>query len=116
MTNLELYNIIDEAQRILVENWGDQGKEVIALAFKVRKFDGDMKAWLKFCTACGGNWGGMLLTGVRDLYPEVWEFCFCFYLQSSDSAWSQNMGVRIGWRVAALHAPLRMSIYMLHKI
>lgn len=73
MTNLELYNTIEEAQRTLVENWGDQGKEVIALAFKAKKFDGDTETWLKFCTACGGNWGGMLLSGVRDLYPEVWE-------------------------------------------
>lgn len=73
MTNLELYNTIDEAQRTLVEEWGDQGKEVIALAFKARKFDGDTKTWLSFCTACGGNWGGMFLSGVRTLYPEVWE-------------------------------------------
>ena len=73
MTNIELYNTIEEAQRTLVENWGDQGKEVIALTFKARKFDGDTKAWLKFCTACGSNWGGMLLSGVRDLYLEVWE-------------------------------------------
>ena len=51
MTNLELYDIIEEAQRTLVENWGDQGKEVIALAFKEKKFDGDMKAWLKFCNS-----------------------------------------------------------------
>ena len=73
MTNIELYNTIEEAQRTLVENWGNQGKVVIALAFQEKKFDGGMKAWLKFCTACGGNWGGMLLSGVRDLYPEVWE-------------------------------------------
>lgn len=73
MTNIELYNTIEEAQRTLVENWGNQGKVVIALAFQEKKFDGDMKAWLKFCTACGGNWGGMLLSGVRALYPEVWE-------------------------------------------
>ena len=73
MTNIELYNTIEEAQRTLVENWGNQGKVVIALAFQEKKFDGGMKAWLKFCTAYGGNWGGMLLSGVRDLYPEVWE-------------------------------------------
>lgn len=73
MTNLELYNTIEEAQRTLVENWGDQGKEVVALCFKARKFDGNTEAWLKFCTACGGNWGGMFLSGVRDLYPEVWD-------------------------------------------
>lgn len=73
MTNLELYNTIEEAKRTLVENWGDQGKEVVALCFKARKFDGDTKAWLKFCAACGGNWGGMFLSGVRSLYPEVWD-------------------------------------------
>lgn len=73
MTNIELYNTIEEAQRTLVENWGNQGKVVIALAFQEKKFDGGMKAWLKFCTACGGNWGGMLLSGVRDLYPKVWD-------------------------------------------
>ena len=65
MTNIELYNTIEEAQRTLVENWGNQGKVVIALAFQEKKFDGGMKAWLKFCTACSGNWGGMLLSGVR---------------------------------------------------
>ena len=73
MTNLELYTTINEAQRTLVENWGDQGKVVIALAFQEKKFDGDMKTFLKFCTACGGNWGGMFLSGVRSLYPEVWD-------------------------------------------
>ncbi len=25
------------------------------------------------CTCCGGDWGGMLLTGIKDLYPEVWD-------------------------------------------
>ena len=37
MTNLMLFDIINEAQQTLVENWGDQGKEVIALCFKARK-------------------------------------------------------------------------------
>ena len=73
MTDFEIYDAILEAQNQLVEEWGEQGKKIIALCFKARKFDGDMKAWLNFCTACGGNWGGMLLSGVRDLYPEVWD-------------------------------------------
>ena len=37
MTNIELYNTIEEAQRILVENWGYQGKIVIALVFQEKK-------------------------------------------------------------------------------
>lgn len=32
-----------------------------------------MDEFLKHCTACGGNWGGMLLTGINKLYPEVYN-------------------------------------------
>ena len=32
-----------------------------------------MREFLNHCTAMGGNWGGMLLSGIRKLYPEVWE-------------------------------------------
>ena len=29
--------------------------------------------FLSHCTACGGNWGGMLLTGMRELFPAVYD-------------------------------------------
>lgn len=29
--------------------------------------------FLTHCTACGGNWGGMFLTGIKELFPEVYE-------------------------------------------
>ena len=29
-----------------------------------------MDEYLKYCTACGGNWGAMLLTGIKVLFPE----------------------------------------------
>lgn len=32
-----------------------------------------MEEFLNHCTACGGNWGGMLLTGLKELYPEVYN-------------------------------------------
>ena len=32
-----------------------------------------MDEFLNHCTACGGNWGGMLLTGLKELYPEVYD-------------------------------------------
>lgn len=32
-----------------------------------------MNEFMTHCTACGGNWGGMLLTGLQKLYPEVYE-------------------------------------------
>lgn len=31
------------------------------------------KEFLTHCTACGGNWGGMLLSGVEKLYPLVYD-------------------------------------------
>lgn len=32
-----------------------------------------MSQFLDHCTACGGNWGGMILTGLQELYPEVYD-------------------------------------------
>lgn len=32
-----------------------------------------MDEFLSHCTTCGGNWGGMLLTGLKELYPEVYD-------------------------------------------
>ena len=28
--------------------------------------------FLSHCTACGGNWNAMLLSGIKALYPEVY--------------------------------------------
>jgi len=62
--------MIKEAQEDLVENWGE------AVVMECRKFEPlnmNCSEFLKHCTACGGNWGGMLLTGVRELRPSVWD-------------------------------------------
>lgn len=48
--------------------------------------------FLTHCTACGGNWGGMLLSGIQALYPEVYDAiptqmglfafaCICYTLE-----------------------------------
>lgn len=66
------YDYIVEAQRTLVENWGDSGKRVIEAAAAAVPFDGSFKDFLSHCTPCGGNWGGMLLSGIRKLYPKVY--------------------------------------------
>ena len=29
-----------------------------------------IKEFLNHCTACGGNWVAMLLTGVKEVFPE----------------------------------------------
>lgn len=29
-----------------------------------------LKEFLSKCSACGGNWGAMLLTGIKEVFPE----------------------------------------------
>jgi hypothetical protein len=68
------YDRIIKAQNDLVKYWGDDGKKVIEMCFKSHKSNMSLDTFLSdYCTACGGNWGGMLLSGVRRLYPDVWD-------------------------------------------
>ena len=70
------YSAIVGAQQTLVENWGDTGKRIIELIFNnPDKYVLRMtcEEFLQSCSACGGNWGGMLLTGIERLAPEVYE-------------------------------------------
>ena len=32
-----------------------------------------MSEFMNNCTACGGNWGAMLLTGIERVFPEEYE-------------------------------------------
>ena len=67
------YEMIQQAQEQLISHWEDAGKRVIEEIAKVAPFNSGSKEFLDHCTACGGNWGGMLLTGIRELYPAVWD-------------------------------------------
>lgn len=67
------YQMITEAQNDLVTAWGEAGKRVIEVCAKNSPLNMGAAEFLTHCVACGGNWGGMLLTGIRELRPEVWE-------------------------------------------
>lgn len=76
---------IAEAKRELVDRWGDAGEAVIKAASTVIPYDGTLAEFVKWeCVACGGNWGGMLLSGIKFVFPEVWDAipddmgCFAF--------------------------------------
>lgn len=59
-----------EALDTVRKAWGDDFVMKVCLTAKnPMSFD----YFLNACTACGGNLGGMLLTGVSRLYPAVWE-------------------------------------------
>lgn len=62
-------NYID-AIAAIKENWGD---DVLVTACLAKKTPMTFREFLNHCTACGGNWGGMFLSGVRELWPEVWD-------------------------------------------
>lgn len=57
--------------QILRERWGEAADKVIAECSKVN-FNGNSVEFVKHCTACGGNWGGMLCTGIKALFPDVY--------------------------------------------
>lgn len=67
------YEMIQQSKEQLVFHWNEAGKRVIEETAKVSPFNGGSKEFLDHCTACGGNWAGMLLTGIRKLYPTVWD-------------------------------------------
>jgi hypothetical protein len=67
------YEMIINAQETVVDYWGEDGKKVIEECARVTPFNGDVKTFLDHCTCNGGNWGGMFLSGIKKLYPNVWE-------------------------------------------
>ena len=70
MTN---YKDIIDAQEMLVKHWGIYGEQVIAETVRTERKPITFNQFLDNCTACGGNWSGMLLTGINELWPNVWN-------------------------------------------
>ena len=69
------YKMIKEAQEQIITAWGEEvGARVIEECHKVKPFNNTSLPFIKeHCIACGGNWGGMLLSGIKALYPDVWQ-------------------------------------------
>jgi len=60
----------EEAIEVLGNAWGmDFVKACIKRSAPYMRIDD----FLSHCIACGGNWGGMFLTGVQELYPEIYD-------------------------------------------
>ena len=67
------YKDIIDAQEMLVKHWGVYGERVIAETVRAERKPMTFTQFLDNCTACGGNGGGRLLTGIKVLWPHVWE-------------------------------------------
>ena len=57
---------------LLAKECGKAGEMFVEQCFEADTKEMSCDEFLNNCSACGGNWGGMLLTGVKRLYPEVW--------------------------------------------
>ena len=68
MTISELNALND--REYLAFNWGEN---ILTVIDRQNTTPMTMKIFLSHCTACGGDWGGMLLTGIKELFPEVWD-------------------------------------------
>ena len=71
MNAKELKSMSD--REFIVEIWGNAGSAVLEAIDAQEKKVMSMKDFLSHCTACGGNWGGMLLTGIQRLWPSVYD-------------------------------------------
>lgn len=67
------YKDIINAQEILIKHWGTYGEQVITETVRAERKPMTFKQFLDNCTAFGGNWCGMIPTGIKELWPNVWE-------------------------------------------
>jgi hypothetical protein len=67
------YKDIKEAQDILVEYWGNDGEKVIEECARTNPFKGSVETFLDHCIYCGSNWNGMFLSGIKALFPSVYN-------------------------------------------
>lgn len=65
--------VITEAMEILQEDWDRDGENVILACARENPYNKTIKEFLSECTACGGDWGQLLLTGIRKVYPKVYD-------------------------------------------
>lgn len=70
---MELQDYIDHVE-FLREHWGTEAAS--AVLFAIIRSDRTPMTFDEFLTHCfaqGGNWTGMLLTGIRNLAPAVYD-------------------------------------------
>lgn len=69
---------------VIVALWKENGISVLETIERQHTIPMTNDEFLTHCIACGGDWGAMLLSGVKTLYPEVYTAipndmgCFAF--------------------------------------
>lgn len=59
----------------IVAQWGEAGYNLVSYIERHKSEFRSMTIddFLTHCTTCGGNWVGLLITGVQKLYPAVYN-------------------------------------------
>lgn len=65
--------MIEESIKTLRDCWQEQGDKVIEEIWQTNRTSLTSEQFLENCTACGGDWSRMLLTGINKMYPTVWD-------------------------------------------
>jgi hypothetical protein len=74
MPTIEARNILDTMpQEYTIRYYWDDADAVIDAIARQKTTPMTMSEFLDHCIACGGNWGGMLLSGIKELYPDVYD-------------------------------------------
>lgn len=62
------------AHDMLITCWKEKGIAIVEYIDTLNDFRiKPMDDFLVHCTPCGGDWGAMILTGIKELYPTIWE-------------------------------------------
>ena len=62
-----------EAREFIIKEWEDRGKAIVDYIETLDTSPKPLDKFWEHCTACGGDWGAMILTGIRELYPALWD-------------------------------------------
>ena len=70
-TTAEMFSM--NTVEFIIANWKLRGIAIIEVIDTMEKREMKYSEFLEHCTACGGNWSGMLLTGIQELYPVIYD-------------------------------------------
>lgn len=63
----------EDFESLIIASWKNDGVNVVEECGKIAPLNLTFKEFLGHCTACGGDWGQMFLTGIKELAPRVYD-------------------------------------------
>lgn len=64
---------INEAIDFLRSQWGEEKADEVINLCQSQPLNISKDEYMKHVTTCGGNWGAMMLSGIKELAPDVYN-------------------------------------------